>query len=146
MRKVKSFIGLWVIGLIGCSSAEIKPVDIYPEDICAYCRMAISDEAFAAEIIAADRDVYKFDDIGCMEEFVHKADDLKILVQYVKDFETKDWLPYDRGIIVQTSIKTPMGSGKIAFADSLKAKTFVEFHPAKTKEKMSCCEGQHGTH
>jgi copper chaperone NosL len=131
--------------LIGCNSGEIKPVDIFPEDMCAYCRMAISDESFAAEIITADREVFKFDDIGCMEKFAQKTDDLKILARYVKDFETKVWLNYDTSTIVQTSIKTPMGSGKIAFPDSGRAKAFTAAHQPTTKKTRSCCESGHGT-
>lgn len=129
----------------GCGSSDIKPVDIYPEDMCAFCRMAISDEAFAAEIISLDREVYKFDDIGCMEEFAGKKDGLQILARYVKDYETKLWLPYEQSTIVRTGIKTPMGSGRIAFADSLKANAFAESHPAKPK-RMRCCQGDHDAH
>ncbi len=115
-----------VFYLLGCGSSEIKPVDIYPEDMCSQCRMAISDQRFAAEIITVSEEVYKFDDLGCMERYKEKTADLKIAATFVKDYETKNWIPYERSTIVQTSIKTPMSSGKVAFADSVKAKEFLE--------------------
>ncbi|MEK7728515.1 MAG: nitrous oxide reductase accessory protein NosL [candidate division KSB1 bacterium] len=116
--------------LFGCGSSEIKPVDIYPEDLCSQCRMAISDQAFAAEIITEADEVYKFDDLGCMEKFKEKSATLEIAALFVKDYETKAWLPFERSVIVQTSLQTPMGSGKIALADSHQAGEFLRQFPA----------------
>lgn len=113
-----------------CGSSEIKPVDIYPEDMCNQCRMAISDQSFAAEIITKTEEVYKFDDIGCMEKFQAKAGELKVAALFVKEYETKNWLPFARSTIVPTGLKTPMGSGKAAFADSNKAREYLtKFSP-----------------
>lgn len=92
--------------------------------------MAISDQAFASEIITAEGEIFKFDDLGCLERFKEKATALKIAATFVKDYETKNWLSYERSTIVQTSIKTPMGSGKVAVADSVKAKEYLEKFPA----------------
>ncbi|MDZ7312615.1 MAG: hypothetical protein ONB45_15235 [candidate division KSB1 bacterium] len=91
--------------------------------------MAISDQAFASEIITTSGEVYKFDDLGCMESFKKKSGDLKIAATFVKDFETKNWLLYERSTIVQTGIKTPMGSGKLALADSSRAQEILEQFP-----------------
>lgn len=144
-QRMKSFFIRWVvfirwklfilfflfIGLsfFACGSSEIRPVDIYPEDMCSHCRMAISDQAFASEIIAADGEVFKFDDLGCLERFKEKSTGLKIAATFVKDYETKNWLAYERSTIVQTSIRTPMGSGKVALADSANAKEFLKKFP-----------------
>jgi copper chaperone NosL len=144
-QRMKSFFIRWVVSIrweifflfffficlsfFACGSSEIKPVDIYPEDMCSHCRMAISDQRFAAEIITADGEVFKFDDLGCVERFKEKSADLKIAATFVKDYETKNWLPYERSTIVQTSIKTPMGSGKVALADSSRAQEILEQFP-----------------
>jgi copper chaperone NosL len=117
------------LSFFACGSSEIKPVDIYPEDMCSHCRMAVSDQAFASEIITTDGEVFKFDDLGCLERFKEKSADLKIAATFVKDYETKNWLPYERSTIVQTSIKTPMGSGKVALADSERVREFLEKFP-----------------
>ncbi len=137
-QRIKSFL-VWVISIRGevllflfiilsffaCGPSEIKPVDIYSEDMCSQCRMAISDQSFAAEILTETEEVYKFDDIGCMEKFKEKSGELKVAATFVKDYVSKTWLPIESSIILQTSLKTPMSHGKVAFADSAQAKGFL---------------------
>ena len=115
-----------IVSFFACGPSEIKPADIYPEDMCSQCRMAISDQSFAAEIVTESEEVFKFDEIGCMEKFKAKSGELKIAALFVKDYETKKWIPFARSTIVQTGLKTPMSSGKVAFADSSTAKEFLE--------------------
>lgn len=128
-RAFLLFFFFSVSSFLACGSSEIKPVDIYPEDMCSQCRMAISDQSFAAEIIAETEEVYKFDDIGCMEKFQEKSGELKAVAVFVKDYVTKNWLPFARSTIVQTGLKTPMSSGKIALADSNKAREYLTRFP-----------------
>lgn len=117
--------------LFACGPSEIKPVDIYPEDMCSQCRMAISEPVFASEIITTDGGVFKFDDLGCLEKFQEKSGELKIAVTFVKDYETKNWLLYEHSTIVQTSLQTPMGSGKVAFAYPAQAREYREKFPTR---------------
>lgn len=114
--------------LAGCGKSEVKPVDIYPEDICSFCRMAFSDPAFASEIITASGEALKFDDIECMERYTQTAKEGIIADAFVRDFETKEWIPIGKSTIVTTDIATPMGSGKIAFSDSTKANAYLQKH------------------
>jgi len=109
----------------GCKAPSTKPVDIYPEDMCAFCRMAFSDQRFAAEIILENGEVHKFDDIGCLEEFTRSSTALKIAATYYKDFDTKEWIPSSAAIVLRTDLSSPMGSGVVAFSDSTKAKEFL---------------------
>lgn len=132
IRWREFFLFFFFIGLsffLGCGPTEIQPVDIYPEDMCSHCRMAISDQRFAAEIITVSDEVFKFDDLGCMERFKEKSGSLKIAATFVMDYETKNWIPCERSTIVQTSIKTPMSSGKVALADSNKAREYSAKFP-----------------
>ncbi|NUO83093.1 nitrous oxide reductase accessory protein NosL [candidate division KSB1 bacterium] len=115
--------------LLGCGPSEIKPVEIYPEDMCSQCRMAVSDHAFASEIVTATGEVFKFDDLGCLNGFKAKTPDLDIAATFVKDFETKHWLPLERSTILKTGISTPMGSGLVAFADSVQAQEYLKKFP-----------------
>ncbi len=149
-RKISCWslaFGLWMgmnLFLAGCSSSEMKPVDIFPEDNCGQCRMAVSDERFASEIIEQNGEVYKFDDLGCMLKYRAKHADLKIGAIYLKDYDTKRWTSYERAAIVETDVETPMGSGKVAFADSVKAREFQKQHPSNKSMTdagcgMSCC-------
>ncbi|MGH7495296.1 MAG: nitrous oxide reductase accessory protein NosL [bacterium] len=132
-KSLRLSVFAWYVFLFGCSSSEIKPVDIYPEDMCSHCRMAISDQRFASEIITVSDEVFKFDDLGCMESFKAKSSNLKIAATFVKDYETKNWIPYEHSTIVQTSIRTPMSSGKVALTDSVKAKEFLNKLPGNEK-------------
>jgi copper chaperone NosL len=120
----------WFFFLFDCGSSEIRPVDIYPEDMCSHCRMAISDQRFAAEIITVPGEVFKFDDLGCMERYQEKMSNLKTAAKFVKDYEQKIWLPVERSTIVRTSIKTPMSSGLVALADSSQAQEYLRRFPA----------------
>jgi copper chaperone NosL len=145
MKNSNLVLRYWLfvaLGFVGCAATEIKPVDLYPEDQCAQCRMAVSNEAFASEIIAQNGEVFKFDDLGCLEKFLKEKSGLAVAAMYVKDYQTRAWLSKDKSVIVQTSLKTPMGSGKVAVADSVQAKQLVEKYPPTNlteSESCSCC-------
>ncbi len=125
-------IAVGAILTAGCRVTESKPVDIYPEDICAFCKMAFSDQRFAAEIIKEDGEVLKFDDIECMNEFTLHSPSVKIAALYYKDFDSKEWIPSTGTYVVKTDLSSPMGSGKVAFRDSLRAEEFLRArHPAE---------------
>ena len=121
------FAGLLVI-LSGCGKGEIKPADLHTEDMCGFCRMAVSDHRCAAEIVTLSGEVLKFDDISCMEEYRTENTTVEVAAVFVKNFENRAWLPLDGAVIAQTDIATPMGSGKIAFADSAGARAFLKEH------------------
>jgi len=143
-----SYRSFLIIGLLavagsvaGCGATDIRPVDIFPEDNCAHCRMAVSNERFASEIIEQDGTALKFDDIGCLMNFKSKKPNLKIAAIYLKDYETKEWIPYERAAIVETDVETPMGSGRVAFADGKRARAFQEQHPkSATAGHDACCK------
>jgi copper chaperone NosL len=139
---------LFLMALIGCATKDIKPVEIYPEDMCSNCKMAFSDHRFASEIINDQSEVYKFDDIGCMLKFRTSHGGMKITATYLKDYDTREWMPYELSTIIETDIETPMGSGKVAFADSTKAREFQKLHPStktvtsKDGNGMDCCNDE----
>jgi len=126
--------------LTGCGSSEFRPVDIFPEDMCARCRMAVTDQRFACEIITRDHEALKFDDIACMEAFRIDHPETAVAAAFVKDFDSKIWISLDHARVVQTGVSTPMGSGRVAFADSLTAETFSAAHPVTTR----AAETMHG--
>ena len=144
MAKFNGLTLLFVLLLIGCASREIKPVDLFPEDQCTQCRMAVSNDAFASEIITEEGEVFKFDDLGCLEQFVKSRDGLVTATIFVKDYDSRTWLTKEQSFIVRTSLKTPMGSGKVALADSVKAWQVVQQYPPSENAdgrtgNCSCC-------
>lgn len=145
MTRLRSMLSTAVVALLaaGCGSGEVRPVDIYPEDLCAACRMAISDERFAAELIAPDGEAYKFDDLGCLWKFRKGEGGAHPAAIFVKDFETKEWVPYARATIVTGDVATPMASGMVAFADTGRARAFAARHPAVAAGGDACCGASH---
>lgn len=131
----------------GCGSGEVRPVEIFAEDMCAHCRMAFSDRRFAAELVTREREVYKFDDIGCLESFREEHPGTPPAALFVRDYPSNSWLPVERATVVRTGVATPMASGLVAFADSLEARAFVAGHPVPTtatEEPTGGCCGKEG--
>lgn len=103
----------------GCGNRPPRPVEIEAFDICAQCKMAISEKRYAAERAGGDGNVIKFDNIGCMLRYVagHGLKD-KAAAWFVMDSEGKEWLDARQAFLVKSaSIPGPMGSGVLAVKD-----------------------------
>jgi copper chaperone NosL len=109
--------------LLACSSGEIKPVPVEDGDMCSFCKMAISEKQFAAEIITDDERVLKFDDVGCLLRYRQKAaGELKPAAIFVSDYDSREWIMAENAFFVKSkTVKSPMGSGIIAYGDRSKA-------------------------
>lgn len=115
---------LFTLTFTACRETEIKPVDIAAEDVCTHCKMAISEKQFAAEFITPDGDAFKFDDIGCMQDYLKEHLDSKIAAHFFVEYDTKQWLKGNNASFVKSKeITSPMGGGIIAFSNETKAKT-----------------------
>lgn len=112
-----------VILLAACGQVEIAPAAINPEDVCAFCKMAITEKQFAAQFINKDGEAFKFDDIGCMRDYLKaKADRNQIAAYFVADFESKKWLRAESVHFVRSArLATPMGGNIAAFETENKA-------------------------
>jgi copper chaperone NosL len=118
MKPFRSCAILVLFFFAACRSGALEPVEIESADMCSFCRMAISEKKFAAEIITQNDEVLKFDDIGCMLNYqktsVGKS---KAAAVFVMDYATMNWIKADEAFFVHSEkIKTPMSGGMIAFA------------------------------
>ncbi|MBS4096560.1 MAG: nitrous oxide reductase accessory protein NosL [Sulfuricella sp.] len=84
--------------LLAACSADPKtgPVEIkWDRDGCTHCGMALSDRHFAAQARGGPkRQVWKFDDIGCLVEFLKKQawrDDPSTEL-WVMDYRAEKWI------------------------------------------------------
>lgn len=117
--------------LAACATRPPQPVEIEPADMCAFCKMAISEKRYAAELIDAGRNVFKFDDIGCM---VHFAEQRRWIAQppvrFVHDYDTSEWLEAGRAsFVLSPEIPSPMASGLLAVRDHARAEQYAaRFH------------------
>jgi copper chaperone NosL len=113
--------------LANCQKRAVEPVALAPEDMCSYCKMAISEKQYAAEFIDSDGQAFKFDDIGCMTNFIEsKKSATKPAAYFVVDFNERQWVKADDAYYVRSAeLSTPMNGGIIAFKDKSKAEEAV---------------------
>ena len=111
----------------GCQKGEVLPVELAPEDMCAYCRMAVTEKRYAAQFVRRDGEAFKFDDIGCMSNFVKgRQDRAEIVAYFVMDFESRQWVKAEDAYYVSSpELKSPMGGNTAAFKDEAKAREAV---------------------
>lgn len=108
---------------VACHSTKPEPVDIESYDMCAFCRMAVSQSPFAAEIIDSSGAVHKFDDIGCMVHFSEQRKARPTAV-FVVDYGTRQWLDAASARFIHSErLQTPMLGGFAAFGDATDAET-----------------------
>jgi len=116
-----------ILVLSACRAAETVPAEINPEDMCSFCKMAISEKRFAAEFITKDGDAVKFDDLGCLQNYLKgHADGGRVAAYFVTDYESRKWIKGDAAHFVKSpEFATPMGGNIAAFQDPEKARTAV---------------------
>jgi copper chaperone NosL len=108
----------------GCAqgTAEIKPPEIrYGEDVCAECKMIISDPRFAAaysyQVSPGRYENALFDDIGDMLVHAVKHPEHQVVAWWVHDYDSKEWLDGQKAAYVfSNNLRTPMAQGTAAFA------------------------------
>lgn len=107
----------------GCGSRSPQPVEIEATDMCAQCKMAISEARYAAEMTDMDGNMIQFDNIDCMVRYA-AARGLKdkAAAWFVMDSDGREWLDARQAFLVKSaSIPGPMGSGVLAIKDSAAA-------------------------
>jgi len=85
--------------------------------------MAISEKRYAAEFIDSEGQAFKFDDIGCMANFIKsKKNPAKTIASFVMDFDERQWIKAEDAYYVRSSeLRTPMNGGIIGFKTESKA-------------------------
>lgn len=114
--------------LAACQSTSLTPVELVAEDMCSSCKMAISEKQYAAEALTKEGDAYKFDDIGCLVDFVTaKKNKEPIAAYFVVDVESKQWVKAEAAHFVSSAkFRTPMSGGIVAFRDKAKAQEVAQ--------------------
>jgi copper chaperone NosL len=113
--------------LAGCGGGSPRPAAIVlNEDACAYCRMAVSQRQFAAELVTTGGTAEVFDDIGCLAAWLQENGRPPGSAVFVVDFTDGGWLPAEGASYVRApDLPTPMGYGLAAFADRAAAQAAV---------------------
>ena len=100
-----------------CSPAP-EPMK-YGQDTCAECSMTITDQRFGAEVVTVKGKVFKFDDIGCLQDFLKKdsVPDKQRRHVLVSDFQKANaFIPAHEAVyLASEKLKTPMRGDRAAF-------------------------------
>ncbi|MFC4601305.1 nitrous oxide reductase accessory protein NosL [Cohnella hongkongensis] len=125
-----SLLVLCVSIAAGCGGKKYEAVPINEEvDVCAICKMQVKDDAYATQLTTKDGKTYKFDDLGCMNEWKQKNGTDDIGMDFVRDYNDKEWIEFSKATFVyDSSIRTPMAYGIVSFKDRESAEAFVAEH------------------
>lgn len=110
-----------LVSAAACGTSDLGPAALDPNnDTCRFCRMAVGDRRFAAQIVAPGEDPLFFDDLGCLTHYVTGSAPLPPgAIVYVSDYARREWVRADRAVYTRVErLDTPMGSGLIAHADA----------------------------
>ncbi len=105
--------------LAACARGPAEPAKLDTRnDSCAFCRMAVSDARFAAQLAAPGEEPRFFDDIGCLARHLAKKPPLpRGAVAFVADHRTREWVRASRAVYTRReSLETPMASHLVAHA------------------------------
>ena len=109
------------IALTACAAGSPGPAVLDTKnEACGFCRMAVSDQRFAGQLVAPHEEPKFFDDIGCLGRYVAGTKTLPAgSVAYVADHRTKAWVMAAGAVYTRVAkLETPMGSHVIAHADA----------------------------
>lgn len=127
MKKI--ILPFLVLGITACKR-QFEPIN-YGREACTYCKMTIMDKHFSAEILTGKGRAIKFDDLGCLLQYIKDEhftdDDARI---FVADYNNPDgeFLDARNAIYIQSGqLKSPMGgnyasSATMALANKLNVK------------------------
>lgn len=113
----------FLIFIAGCSNGP-RPIKL-GTDSCDYCKMAIADKNFGAEIITDKGKVFKFDDTHCLAAFRNeKIDSNNIKEVYLVNYlDPHNFIKAQDAILLKSDeLHSPMGGNTAAFENKEKAK------------------------
>ncbi len=135
MKNMNLSLTVLVLGLFLIIACQ-KKVDFSPRPlnldraVCYVCKMGITDQRFAVQAISPQGDVYWFDDLGCLVEFMgypewHEKQLDKGMI-WIGDMNTGEWIDARKAKYVY-GVTTPMGYGYGAVKDISSVDTVFSF-------------------
>jgi len=114
----KSVVVALLLLAAACGSRQTAPAVLdTTADQCGSCRMVISDQRFASQVVAPYQEPRFFDDFGCLSEYLSTAALAKNAVVYVADHRTKEWVRADAAVYTRVDhLAGAMGSHVVAHA------------------------------
>lgn len=111
-----------VLAIMSCQKSGPKDFAV-GKDQCDNCRMTITEQKYATQLITAKGRAYKFDDIMCMNMYESSNPDKAANAKtYVVDFPSGSFLDKAKATFIKGgSIKSPMGGNTQAYRDKAAA-------------------------
>jgi len=116
MPHVLSVTGVLMLFCLSACSQNAEPIK-YGKDNCSHCNMTIMKSNFGGEMVTKKGKVYKFDDAGCLQDFLaeKKIGQGEVGKIYLNDIDKGQLVDSEQLIIVKNnSFRTPMASGIFA--------------------------------
>lgn len=117
-----------ILFFLASCSTQPEPLKI-GTDTCHLCKMGIADERFGGEVVTKKGKIFKFDDIGCMVNFLKAGGiaEKDIAQTVVLNYEKKDdFINTEKAIFVNAdAVKSPMGFNIAAFSSADAASKIV---------------------
>lgn len=111
-----------MILLHSCSSSP-KPIRV-GTDGCDFCKMTVTDERFAAELVTEKGKTFIFDDLHCLKQYLADNPDKSAKASFfVVDYSSKKLVDASTATLVKgEQFHSPMGSNTVAFQNKAAAK------------------------
>ena len=116
---VFAFALLPLLALAACGGGDgPAPLDTKNE-ACAWCRMAVSDARFAAQLTSPGREPRFFDDLGCLRDWRKASREPGPWTAWAADHRTREWARLADAVVARSAtVQTPMGSGLLSWASA----------------------------
>jgi copper chaperone NosL len=137
-KRIKSISSaLPIMTLLSLSSCNTGPERIIVgKDHCDFCKMAVSDNRFGAEIVTTKGKVYKFDDAHCIISFMHSTafKSEKGYVVYFVDFTgSHSLIPAATALYLKSELlRSPMNGNIAAFSNPDSMQFVINKYPGAT--------------
>jgi copper chaperone NosL len=116
MAAMAAVIGVCVTACTRSDTGLPEPVPVhFGEDECGHCKMIVSDDRQAAEVVVQRGRATVYDDLGCLlsHEAPTRPDPTRV---FVRAFDGSGWVRADVAVVVRSAeIASPMGYGFAAF-------------------------------
>ncbi|MCC6773217.1 MAG: nitrous oxide reductase accessory protein NosL [Gemmatimonadaceae bacterium] len=119
-----------VLASAGCGGEKGPRPLVVGEDSCDFCKMAISDPRFGAEVRTTTGRLVTFDAVECVAGYVGAATDKsRIAGIWVADYHGGAMVPADSALFVSGgSLHSPMGRQLTSFAPSISADSLATLY------------------
>ena len=140
MKILKNIVALTFVSAVALllSACSQEPHEVhYGSDECAYCKMMITDNRFAAQAITETGKSIKFDAIECMADYASEnKQELQSAELWVSDFNNPgDWLNIDNAFLIKSEvINSPMGESLLALDTEKELKEHLAEYPGERVE------------